>query len=80
MHAAEYRNPEQLPAGPTLVVGSGQSGAQIALELHRAGRDVVLATSRVGRLPRRYRGRDAIAWQADMGFLDRHWRKLDHEL
>ena len=50
---------------------------QIAMELRKAGRDVVLATSRVGRLPRRYRGRDAIEWQARMGYLDRHYSVLD---
>ena len=38
-----YRNPADLPRGAVLVVGSGQSGCQIAEELHRAGRDVFLA-------------------------------------
>jgi putative flavoprotein involved in K+ transport len=77
VHAADYRNPDQLPAGKVLVVGSGQSGVQIADELNRAGRNVALATSRVGRVPRTYRGRDVIAWQAQMGFLDRHAKALD---
>ena len=77
LHASDYRAPEALPAGAVLVVGSGQSGTQIAQELHAAGREVYLATSRVGRLPRRYRGRDAIEWQALMGFLDRHASALD---
>lgn len=62
LHSGQYRNPEQLPAGGVLVVGSGQSGAQIADELHRAGRTVVLSVSRAGRLPRRYRGRDMMEW------------------
>ena len=77
VHAADYRNPAQLSAGEVLVVGSGQSGVQIADELNRAGRQVTLATSRVGRVPRTYRGRDSIAWQAQMGFLDRHADALD---
>ena len=60
-----------LASGAVLVVGSAQSGCQLADELNRAGRQVYLATGRTGRLPRRYRGRDIIAWQRDMGFLDR---------
>lgn len=71
VHASAYRNPGQLAGGAVLVVGSGQSGCQIAEELHRSGRDVVLCTGRAGRLPRRYRGRDGIAWQHLMGLLDR---------
>jgi putative flavoprotein involved in K+ transport len=71
VHASRYRDPASLPAGTVLVVGSAQSGCQIADELNRAGREVVFATGRTGRLPRRYRGRDIIAWQRDMGFLDR---------
>ena len=42
----DYRNPGDLPAGPVLVVGSGQSGCQVAEELHEAGREVVLACGR----------------------------------
>ena len=71
LHASAYRNPQALPAGAVLVVGSGQSGCQIAEELHRSGRHVVLCTGRAGRLPRRYRGRDGIEWQHLMGLLDR---------
>ncbi len=71
IHAADYRNPAQLPAGAVLVVGSAQSGCQIAEELHLAGRPVYLSTSSAGRLPRRYRGRDANDWQDRMGLLDR---------
>jgi len=52
------------------VVGSGQSGAQIAHELAAAGRDVLLATSRVPRVPRRYRGRDVHEWAVELGAYD----------
>ena len=62
LNPAEYRNPEALPAGPVLVVGSGQSGMQIAEELYRAGREVHLATGSAGRVPRRHRGRDVLRW------------------
>ncbi len=68
--ASGYRSAADLPGGAVLVVGSGQSGAQIAEELAEAGRTVFLATSRVGRLPRRYRGRDVMVWLEESGFLD----------
>ena len=51
-------------------MGSGQSGAQIAEELAAAGRDVLLATSRVARVPRRYRGRDSHEWAVELGLYD----------
>jgi lysine/ornithine N-monooxygenase len=58
IHSRDYRNPSQLPRGATLVVGSGASGTQIAEELHRGGRKVILAVGRFHKTPRRYRGRD----------------------
>jgi putative flavoprotein involved in K+ transport len=70
VHTADYRTPDALPDGGVLVVGGGQSGVQIAEDLLHAGRDVFLATSAVGRLARRYRGRDSFAWLADDGFFD----------
>src|SRR5262249_36094538 len=57
IHSDEYRNPESLPAGSVLVVGSGQSGAQIAEELYQSGRKIYLSVSQAGRVPRRYRAR-----------------------
>jgi putative flavoprotein involved in K+ transport len=68
--AAHYRSPAALPPGAVLVVGSGQSGAQIASELVAAGREVLLATSRVPRVPRRYRGRDVHEWTVELGLYD----------
>jgi putative flavoprotein involved in K+ transport len=62
LHTADYRRPDQLPAGAVLVVGSGQSGVQIAEDLVDAGRTVYLCTSAVGRMPRRYRGKDFVEW------------------
>ena len=62
LHAHHYRNPEQLPPGGVLVVGSGQTGMQLTEELHEAGREVVLSTGRCGRVPRRYRGYDTFWW------------------
>lgn len=62
LHAHHYRNDGQLPPGGVLIVGSGQTGVQIAEELREAGRDIVLATGRCGRAPRRYRGHDFFFW------------------
>ncbi|HEX7071272.1 MAG TPA: NAD(P)-binding domain-containing protein, partial [Rhodothermales bacterium] len=61
IHSSQYRNPFELPDGPTLVVGVGNSGAQIALELART-RKVWLAGKETGHLPRRFFGRDVFAW------------------
>ncbi len=58
----QYRNPDTVPDGATLVVGSGASGTQIAEDLLLAGRDVFLAVGRAGRQPRRYRGIDSSRW------------------
>ncbi len=69
--SSEYRNPWLLPHGTVLVVGSGQSGAQIAEELHASGRSVYLSVGGTGRFPRRYRGRDAVEWALITGFFDR---------
>jgi putative flavoprotein involved in K+ transport len=70
LHSSQYRNPPSLPDGAVLVVGSAQSGCQIAEELNLHGRRVFLATGTAGRLPRRYRGQDIIAWLDQMGFFD----------
>lgn len=70
LHSSAYRNPSSLPDGATLVVGSGQSGAQIAEDLHLAGRTVHLAVGSAPRVSRRHRGRDCVAWLEDMGHYD----------
>lgn len=61
-HSSRYRNPDALPPGGVLVVGAGNSGSQIAEELHRAGRAVWLAVGFSGVPLRRYRGRDVFWW------------------
>jgi len=70
VHAVSYRNPQTLPPGAVLVVGAGASGAQIAEELHRAGRRVFLAVGQHTRMPRRYRGHDLTWWFGTMGIFD----------
>ncbi len=62
MHSHAYRNEAALPAGAVLVVGSGQTGVQLAEELHDAGRRVFLSVGHCGRVPRRYRGSDIFHW------------------
>jgi putative flavoprotein involved in K+ transport len=65
-----YRNPGELPEGRVLIVGSGQSGCQIAEELHEAGREVFLACGRAGWAPRRIAGRDVVWWLREGGDLE----------
>lgn len=69
-HSAAYRAPADLPEGAVLVVGSAQSGVQIAEDLVAGGRRVYLCTSAVGRLRRRQRGRDSLEWLTENGFYD----------
>jgi putative flavoprotein involved in K+ transport len=69
--AFDYRNPGSLPPGAVLVVGSGQTGVQIAEELARAGRRVYLSGGRSWWAPRRYRGRDITAWLRLNGWFER---------
>jgi putative flavoprotein involved in K+ transport len=70
IHTADYRNPAQLPEGGVIVVGSGQSGCQIAEDLHLAGRKVHMVTGNAPRCARFYRGRDVVDWLADVGQYD----------
>ncbi|QAZ39238.1 MSMEG_0569 family flavin-dependent oxidoreductase [Methylibium sp. Pch-M] len=70
IHSEQYRNAQALPPGKVLVVGNGQSGAQIAEDLHLAGRQVVMATGDAPRCARFYRGKDVVDWLADMGYYD----------
>jgi glycine/D-amino acid oxidase-like deaminating enzyme len=67
---ADYRNERELPPGPILILGSGQSGCQVAEELHDAGRDVVLSCGRAPWLPRRFGGHDLTWWLVETGFVE----------
>ncbi len=71
LHSSTYKNAAQLPEGAVLVVGTGQSGCQIAEDLHLEGRSVHLATGSAPRVARCYRGRDVVAWLDDMGTYTR---------
>ena len=70
IHSVEYRNPEQLPEGGVLVVGAGSSGAQIAEELQRSGKQVYLSVGAHDRPPRSYRNRDFGWWLGVLGLWD----------
>ncbi|KQY58473.1 FAD-dependent oxidoreductase [Aeromicrobium sp. Root495] len=70
IHSQQYLNADQLPEGAVLVVGTGQSGAQIAEDLHLEGRQVHLALGTAPRVARTYRGRDCMTWLSDMGLYD----------
>jgi putative flavoprotein involved in K+ transport len=70
LHSSSYKNPASLPDGGVLVIGSGQSGAQIAEDLHLAGRVVHLSVGTAPRVARFYRGRDCVAWLEQMGHYD----------
>jgi putative flavoprotein involved in K+ transport len=68
MHSSDYKRPDALPEGAVLVVGSGQSGCQIAEDLHLAGRRVHLCVGSAPRTARRYRGKDVVEWLDAMGY------------
>ena len=80
LHPVDYRRPGDLPDGAVLVVGAAQSGGQIAEELRASGRRVLLATSMVPRMPRRYRGREIMEWGRDLGMLDQPTEEVDEML
>jgi putative flavoprotein involved in K+ transport len=70
IHSSEYRNTTALPPGAVLVVGSADSGCQIAEELQESGRQVYLCVGGAMRRPRRYRGKDTLFWAIAMGATD----------
>lgn len=76
LHSGHYRNPNQLPDGAVLIIGAAQSGMQIGEELYQNGRKVFLSTGFAPRVPRRYRGRDIVAWLVGTGFFDQTVDKL----
>ncbi|PSB14913.1 MSMEG_0569 family flavin-dependent oxidoreductase [filamentous cyanobacterium CCP2] len=70
LHSSEYKSPHALPDKSVLVVGTGQSGCQIAEDLHLAGKKVHLCVGSAPRSPRRYRGKDVVDWLDQMGYYD----------
>jgi putative flavoprotein involved in K+ transport len=76
LDAHDYRNPHALPDGQVLIVGSGQTGCQLAEELHFAGRDVFLACGRAPWVPRRLDGLDIVTWLTRTSFYDQNLAEL----
>jgi putative flavoprotein involved in K+ transport len=73
----DYRNPDQLEDGGVLVVGASATGVQLADEIHRSRRPVVLAVGEHIRAPRTYRGRDIQWWMDAAGVLDQRYDEID---
>ena len=78
IHSMDYKNPSSLPDGAVLVIGTGQSGAQIAEELYQSGRKVHLSIGSAGRVPRRYRLRDINDWFTRIGMFDTEVESLEY--
>ena len=77
VHAADYRNVDQLPDGGVLVVGASATGLQLANEIHASGRPVTLAVGEHVRMPRNYRGADIYWWLANSGVLDETYEEVE---
>jgi putative flavoprotein involved in K+ transport len=69
VHSADYRSPAQLPDGPVLVVGAGNSGLQIACELAATRPVTVAVGTRPPMLPQRFLGRDLFWWLTRLGVI-----------
>lgn len=73
----EYRNPDQLSEGGVMVVGASATGVQIAAEIRRSGREVMLSVGEHVRGPRVYRGKDIHWWMEAAGVLDERYDEVD---
>jgi putative flavoprotein involved in K+ transport len=73
----DYRNPSRLPDGGVLVVGASATGVQLADEIRRSGRPVVLSVGEHVRLPRTYRGRDVLWWIEACGISNQRYDEID---
>jgi putative flavoprotein involved in K+ transport len=73
----EYRNAAQLPEGGVLVVGASATGVQLADEIRRSGRRVLVSVGEHVRLPRTYRGRDVLWWMEASGVWDQRYDEID---
>jgi putative flavoprotein involved in K+ transport len=73
----EYRNPDQLSDGGVMVVGASATGVQIAAEVRRSDREVVLCVGEHVRGPRLYRGKDIHWWMEAAGVLNERYDEVD---
>ena len=77
LDAMTYRSPDDLEDRAVLVIGASATGVQLADEISRSGRPVIIAVGEHVRLPRRYRGRDVFWWMDNVGILDEDLEDLD---
>ncbi|MCJ7649285.1 MAG: NAD(P)/FAD-dependent oxidoreductase [Candidatus Lokiarchaeota archaeon] len=77
LHSSEYKNIKSVREGNVLIVGSGQSGMQIAEELYKSGKMVFLAIGSTARFPRSYRGKDLTYWMIKLKIFDKTVDELD---
>jgi putative flavoprotein involved in K+ transport len=75
--AFDYQHAARLPAGGVLVVGASATGVQLADEIQRSGRQVILAVGEHVRLPRTYRGRDVLWWMEGSGVWTQRYDEID---
>lgn len=73
----DYRSPESVPEGGTLIVGASATGLQLADELLKAGHEVTLAAGEHVRMPRRYRGKDIFYWMTQSGIHDQCYTDVE---
>jgi Predicted flavoprotein involved in K+ transport len=73
----DYRDPSQLPDGGVLVVGASATGVQLADEIRRSGRPVILSVGEHVRMPRTYRGRDVLWWMDSAGVWDQRHDEIE---
>lgn len=75
--AKSYRRPAELPDGPVMVVGASATGTQLAREIHRSGRPVIMSVGEHIRVPRVYRGRDVMWWMDACGLQDERHDEIE---
>jgi putative flavoprotein involved in K+ transport len=68
-HSSKYRGPQDVPAGPVLVVGGGNTGYQIAEELARFHTVHLSIGARQTPLPQRFLGRDLFRYLDAIGLM-----------
>ena len=71
LHSAEYRHPTDVPAGPVVVVGAGNSGRQIAEELAETHEVILAVGTAPPQLPQRFLGRDLFWWLTHLRLMDK---------